>query len=176
LYLIDVNDVFYVSNVIKTVLYADDTVLIASSYNIASLITLATTQFALYSIWFSDNLLAINADKTNFMLFAPHSVAVTCPNILHFDAHDVKRVNFVRYLGLIIDSDLTWKQHVQCVNDRITKGVALIKKCSHFMPSECLIQMYCAFIYCYLYYAIEFWGIACKKYLNPILVSQKRAI
>ena len=73
------------------------------------------------------------------MLFAPRSVAVTCPNILHFDVHDVKRVNFVRYLGLIIDSDLTWKQHAQCVNDRITKGVALINKCSHFMPSECLI-------------------------------------
>ena len=176
LYLIYVNDIFYVSNVIKTVLYADDTVLIASSFNIASLITLATTYFTLYSLWFSDNLLALNANKTNFMLFAPHSVAVTCPNILHFDVHDVKRVNFVRYLGLIIDSDLTWKQHAQCVSDRIAKGVALIKKCSHFMPSECLIQMYYAFIYCYLYYGIEFWGVACKKYLNPILVLQKRAI
>ena len=142
----------------KAVLYANDTVLFVSCKNIIELIELATVLFSLYSIWFSDNLLALNATKTNFMLFAPKSLAANCPNVLHFDVHDVVR------LGLVIDCEFAWKQHVQCVNVKIVKGLVIIKMCS-FMPLFCLLKLYYAFIYPCLYYSIEFWGIADK--LNP---------
>ncbi len=176
LYLVYVNDIFSVSNIVKTVLYADDTVLIVSSDNIDDLIKLATIQFSLFSVWFSDNMLALNDNKTNFLLFGPKSACFNCPDILHFDIHDVVRVKFVHYLGIIIDSDLSWKNHSQCVTDKIVKGLAIVKKCSHLMPSSCLLQIYYAFIYSYLYYGIEFWGMACKKYLKPILIAQKCAV
>ena len=122
---------------------------------------MATAQFTLYSIWFSDNLPALNATKTNFVLFASKSLAANCFNVLNFDAHDVVKVNVVYYLGLVIDCELTWKEHVQCVNDKIVKGLAIIKMCS-FMPLSCLLQLYYAFIYPYLYYGIELWGISDK--------------
>ena len=159
----------------KAVLYADDTVFIVSSKNVIELIKLVTVQFTLHSVWFSDNLLALNAAKTNFILFAPKFLAANCPNVLNFDVHDVVKVNIVYYFGQVIACEPAWKQRVQCVNDKIVKGLAIVKICS-FMPLSCLHQLYYAFIYPYLYYGIALWGISDKQNLYPILVLQKRAI
>ena len=71
LYLIYVNDIFNVCNLIKCVFYADDTALIISCDNIATLFSNASKYIAMFSIWFSDDKLALNARKTNFVLFTP---------------------------------------------------------------------------------------------------------
>ncbi len=87
-----------------------------------NLIELVTAQFTLCLIWFSDNLLALNTTKTIFMLLALKSLAANCPNVLHFDVHNIVKVNVVIYLGLvIIDCDLAWKQHAQCINNKLLK-------------------------------------------------------
>jgi hypothetical protein len=176
LYLLYVNDIFNVSKIVKTVLYADDTVLIVSCKTLHDVLELARVESNNFSMWFSDNLLALNASKTNFMLFGSKTDVANCPDVLHFDVHYVCRVNHICYLGLVIDSNLTWKQHIQCVNDKMSKGLAIMKKCSHFLPSSSLLQLYYAFFYSYMHYCIEFWGFACKQYLHPVLIMQKRAI
>ena len=58
LFLIYVNDIFNVCNLSKCVLYADDTVLIISYDNVATLFSNASKYFAMLSIWFSGNKLA----------------------------------------------------------------------------------------------------------------------
>ena len=69
LYLIYVNDIFNVCNLIKYVLYDDDAVLIISCDNIATFFSNAFKYFAMFSIWFSGNKLAVIAKKTKFVLF-----------------------------------------------------------------------------------------------------------
>ena len=44
----------------------------------------------------------------------------------------------------------------QSVNDKIVTGLAIIKMPS-FILMSCLLQLYYAFVYSYLYYDIEFW-------------------
>ena len=85
-YLIYVNDIFNFSNLIKCLLYADDTVLIISCDNIATLISNASEYFAIFSKWFSDKKLALYAKKTKFVLFtASNKLLNDCQNELHFD-------------------------------------------------------------------------------------------
>ena len=80
------------------------------------------------------------------------------------------RVDYVCYLGLTVDFSLSWKFHVNCVNDKIAREISLIQKCSHFMPGECLRSLYFAFIYPYSQYGIEFWSTASDKYLHNMLI------
>ena len=105
----------------------------------------------MFSIRFSVNKLALNARKTKFILFtASNKLFNDCLSKLHFDIHIANRVDYVCYLGLTVDCNFTWKFQVNCVKDKIARGVSLLKKCSHFMPDEFLRSIYFAFIYPYL--------------------------
>ena len=46
----------------------------------------------------------------------------------------------------------------------------------NYVPSECLLSIYNAFVMPYLTYYIELWGNACTTYLNPIQLLQKKCI
>ena len=96
-----------------------------------------------------------------------------CQNELHFDIHSVNRVDYVCYLSLTVDCNFSLKFHVNCGIDKIARSLSLLRKCSHFMPGECLRSIYFAFIYPCLQYGIEFWGTASDKYLHKMLILQK---
>ena len=44
------------------------------------------------------------------------------------------------------------------------------------MPSDCLLLLYDAFLLSNMSYCIIIWGNACKKYVNPLILLQKKAI
>lgn len=175
LYIIYVNDIFNVHSNVKCVLYADDTVLIVRDKDVNNLFKRCSQLFALYSVWFTDNKLALNAKKTNYVIFSIGLKFGGVYDNLHFDIHDVKKVDFVKYVGIIIDCHLSWKEHINSVNDKIVKGYALLKKC-FYLPKNCLLTMYYSFIYPYLIYGIEFWGCACQSYLHKLIVLLKSCV
>jgi hypothetical protein len=174
LYLIYVNDIFNVCTSVKCVLFADDTTILVSCDNIDSLINLSTSIFTNFSIWFTDNQLALNCKKTNFMLFSFRHVHV--PNVIEFDGYIVLRVLSVRYLGFIIDCNLSWKEHILYVNEKVAKGLGLIRIGCKFLPKKCLLAMYYSFVYPYLIYGLEFWGFVGKSILSSTKVLQNRCI
>ena len=56
-----------------------------------------------------------------------------------FDNGQNKNVNLeckesVKYLGVIIDNNLSWKQHIDYVTFKISRSVGLICKLRHFLP------------------------------------------
>ena len=95
--------IFNVCNLFKCIHYADDAVLIISCDNIVTLFSNAYKYFAMFSKWFFDNKLALNAKKTIFVLLATTiELLIICPNELHFDIYFVNHVDYVSYLVLLI--------------------------------------------------------------------------
>ncbi len=176
LYNIYVNDISFVATNAKCVLYADDTAIAVSENNLNLLIQNACAVFSLYSIWFADNLLALNASKTNYVVFGASNIQKQFPNNILFHTHNVTKTNTVRYLGLYIDSTLCWKDHCCHINDKLVKGIALLKTCYNVLPISCLLTMYYSYLYPYLSYCVEFWGCAHNIYLHPIMIAQKHSI
>ena len=82
----------------------------------------------------------------------------------------------VRYLGLLIDSNLTWKSHVDYISLKISRLVGIIAKLRHYVPKYTLQKVYHGLMHPYLTYGISIWGQAHKTILNPLLVLQKRVI
>ena len=81
--------------------------------------------------------------------------------------------DYVKYLGILIDSILSWKIHIEYIALKISKTVGLIAKLRHFVPLHALLNIYQSLISPYITYGLSVWGEAYKSYLNKILRLQK---
>ena len=46
---------------------------------------------------------------------------------------EIKKKNSVKFLGVIIDENLTWKNHVEVVGNKISKNVGVLYRASHLL-------------------------------------------
>ena len=83
---------------------------------------------------------------------------------------------FVRYLGIIIDNNLSWKHHIDHVAIKMSRTVGLIRKLRHFLPRHTLLTIYRSLVAPYLTYGLAAWGQAYKSHLEKLLKLQKRAL
>ena len=89
---------------------------------------------------------------------------------------------YIKYLGVLIDQNLSWKYHIIYIDSivtKISKNVGLIAKLRHSVPRPILVNIYKSLIHPYLTYGLALlsaWGQACKTYLNKIPILQKRAL
>ena len=83
---------------------------------------------------------------------------------------------FIKYHGILIDSHLTWKHHIDHIAIKISRTIGLISKIRHFVPKHTLINIYRSLVAPYLSYWLIVWGQACKSYLDKLLKLQKRAL
>ena len=83
--------------------------------------------------------------------------------------------DFVKYLGIMIDSDLLWKNHIDFICHKISKSIKIIAKLRHYIPRQLLLSIYHTLITPYLTYGISAWGYCAKTHLNRLLILQKCA-
>ena len=69
LFILYMNDICNVSNILRFILFADDTNAFKSGFNINELADSITCELEKLQIWFNTNKLSLNVTKTNFMVF-----------------------------------------------------------------------------------------------------------
>ena len=82
----------------------------------------------------------------------------------------------IKYLGVIIDSRLNWKNYILSVSKKISICIGILCKLRQFVNMKMLKSIYYSLLYSHLVYAIQVWGSACSTEINKILVLQKRAL
>ena len=88
----------------------------------------------------------------------------------------LERVNYTKFLGVLIDENLTWKYHINCVSKTLARNIGIMNKMKHVIPTRILRTLYYTFILPYLNYGILIWGNACRIHLDKIIKFQKWAI
>ena len=71
------------------------------------------------------NKLALNTDKTNFVLFHSNQKKVTEPVILTFGRKKIHQENCVKFLGVLLDSALSWKYHLAAFTKKLAQTSGL---------------------------------------------------
>ena len=52
----------------------------------------------------------------------------------------------VKYLGILIDCHLYWKEHIQQLSKKISRGIGVLCKIRHYVNAKILTQLYHAII------------------------------
>ena len=48
----------------------------------------------------------------------------------------------VKYLGVQIDQNLEWKEHIKYVSSKVARAIGFLKYTKHFIPRNCLNKLY----------------------------------
>ena len=148
-----------------------------SSNNIDALYTTVNSELQEVCNWFKCNKLSLNASKTNLMLIG---TAYKTKHLHHkkrivLDGCRLTQVSSAKFLGITIDENLTWKNHINDISKVCSRNVGVLNKVKHFLPKTSLYKLYCSLIMPYLRYGILAWGNATKGHLTKLFKIQKKS-
>jgi hypothetical protein len=86
----------------------------------------------------------------------------------------ITNINSTKFLGLIIDSRLSWKEHITGLNVKLNKACFAVRAVKPFMCMEALKMIYYSYVHSVVSYGIIFWGNS--PFSNNIFKIQKRIL
>ena len=175
LFLLYINDLSFACKRTFPVLFADDSNLFLSGKNTDQVQQMINDELKDIVIWLRANKLSLNISKTHYMLFSNKKVIQ--PNVtIKINGQPITCVTKTKFLGVIIDNKLTWKEHISYICGKVAKGIGIISKVRKYLNKNTLLDLYYSFIYPYLTYCNQVWGLSCQSYMNALVKLQKRAI
>jgi len=176
LFLIYINDLTNSTNILSPILFADDTNLFSSGKDINKLETSVNEELTRVQEWLTLNQLTLNIKKSNFIVFKSHKKKLkTIPNIKLCN-NNLQRVDKTKFLGIIIDEHLTWKNHIDYITKKIMKSIGIVCRIRFFINQPLLRMLYNSLIYPYLHYGNIIWANNYPTRLDKILKLQKKAL
>ena len=82
------------------------------------------------------NKLSLNVSKTNFMLFTNSK----CETAIHISINNINidMVSKTKFLGVLIDNKLNWKEHIAMIKSKLSKSLAIMYRAKWFFRQKCL--------------------------------------
>jgi len=165
---------FYINDLPKTiagltkpVLFADDTSMIISTSDRKQFTNTINRIIIKIIEWFKSNSLSLNIDKTYFLQF--HTK--TNPKYdfqTSYENRQITEAQNIEFLGIIIDSNLSWKQHIDDIIPKLNKACFAIRSVKPFMSLEVMRLIYFSYFHRVLSHGNIFWGNSVHKYIFKI--------
>ena len=156
LFLLYINDLPNVSNILDPIMFADDTNLFYSHHNIKELFTTVNKELQKLGDWFTSNKLSLNIKKTKYTFFHKNSVKDIIPlklPDLHIFNKTIERTSSIKFLGVVLDEHITWNEHIKTIGKKLAKNIGLLYKARVLLDKESLKTIYFSYIHSYLNYA-----------------------
>ena len=110
-----------------SIFFADDSNLFMHGKDIKKIENDLNNTLAKISEWLKVNKLSLNVKKTHFMIF--HRKRNLTPSVnLKIDNEVLSEVKKTKFLGVIIDNKLTWKEHITYICCKIRRGIGILLK------------------------------------------------
>ena len=160
-------------------MFADDTNLFFEHADLRLLFSMVNDELKKIYEWFNVNKLSLNADKTKYSLFHKPSktddLPLLLPKVLINDK-EVEKVGSIKFLGVLLDEHLSWKEHTRYTENEIVKNIGLLYRAKPFLGKHSLLTLYYSYIHTYLNYANLSWASTNKTNQKKLLSQQKHAI
>ena len=146
LFLVYVNDLPCSVKNSTVSMYADDTSLSFKSKILTHLNEAMNDDLMSLESWLKGNKISLNVAKTHTMLICSKSKQRALINSNEKLEIKVKGENLmaaekVKYLGVQIDQNLEWKEHIKCVSSKIARAIGFPKYTKNFIPRNCLKKL-----------------------------------
>ena len=173
LFLIYVNDLPRCLNNGHATLFADDTTVYNTANNIGEIQNKTNEDLKNLVEWCRANKLTLNTSKTYGCIFGENP---TQEIGIKIGDTDVNMSQSVKYLGVHVDSKLSWKAHIAHVANKINQTLGALYRVRHSLNLKAMKTVYYSLIHSHLIYCQEVWGTAYKTALVPLVIAQKKAI
>ncbi len=139
LFLIYINDLINCSSLGEFVIFADDTNIFVSSKSLPEAFSKANSLLTSLNRYMTLNKLHINLAKCSYIIFKPKSKIVDQPYpFLELKINDVviKQVKFTKFLGVTIDENLNWDQHVKNLTRKLYYSISTLSQLRKNIPEH----------------------------------------
>ena len=122
-------------------MFADDTNLFYEHKDLKTFFSLVNQKLQKINEWFEANKLSLNVGKTKYSLFHKPSrkddLPLLLPRLL-IKKHKVERVKSITFLGVLLDENLSWKDHIKYIENKVAKNIGLLYRAKLFLDKNSL--------------------------------------
>ena len=176
LFTIYINDMHKAFNECLVHHFADDTNLLFTDSDPLKLQRIVNKALRKLVEWLRANRLSLNVDKTEFIIFRPPRRPLPNRITLTLDGKKIFESTNIKYLGLLMDSRLSWKFHINELSKKLSRAIGLLYKIRAYSPKPIMISLYFAIFHSHLTYGLPVWGFANQGLLDNITLLQKKAL
>ena len=181
LFSIYINDLPSILQYSSCLLFADDNNIFQSSKieNVVKMMNDSEKDLENINKWINANYMKLNISKTKMCIFATKSTMTKIdqaghPLTLNFMNNCVTLDSDIKCMGLILDKQLTWKQHITTLCSKLNYNLNSIRTFQPFLePKHLHILVSYLFLF-HVFYMTCLWGQACTTALKPIEKSIRR--
>ena len=103
--------------------FADDTFIIYNSKKAKTIETVINTELKEVIKWLRINKLSLNAGKTELIFFHSTKHQLNYDKVyIKFNGIRLNPVAYIKYLGMFIDKNLNWNQHVHILSIQLSRA------------------------------------------------------
>ena len=175
LFLIYINSITNLKLNGKITLFADDTTIIYFGKKISDIKYEILQDLKIIQDWLNSKKLTINFDKSSYMFLSKNQLSENTTDI-KFNNNSIKYRKCVKFLGLHIDENLSWKNHITNLRNSLSHLVGVLFKVRYYIPLIHLKKIYYALFYSKIQYLISIWGSANMTILNPLNKLQNKVL
>ena len=173
LFLLYINDIVDFVDV-ESVLFADDASFIILAPTLQELYDKIKKLFEDLNRYLLSNKLVPNLKKSKLMFFNSRPKPVL--EAIMFGNEVIDWVDEFKYLGLVLNSKMSFSNHIERVCTRISQYIGVFYNLNRILPSDILLLLYHAFILPHLALHIVIWGASPEVYISKLRIKQNKLL
>jgi len=120
--------------------------------------------------WFESNVMLLNYNKTSFMQFSSN-IYDQSPDNTQVGNHRISLRNSFKFLGIAIESSLTWRIHTEQINSKLNSLGYMLRILRPILSLNFTKQIYFSYVQMILNYGIMFWG---NSHIVKLMLKPKK--
>ena len=121
--------------------------------------------------WLKANRLSLNVSITSYMIISNQKNAIE----IRIRDSILTKVSNVKFLGVTLDENLTFIDHVKNDTIKIFKSVGVMRRLHCQLPADVMVKLYYSLVYSHLTYALVAWGRLGRTNAAKIECAHRRA-
>jgi hypothetical protein len=170
------NDIFYFINECEIMNYADDNTIYAYDHNVDNIIKRLQDDSKVAIKWFENNYMEANPSKFQFILLSPLRKRKSSISELPILDVNIERSDYVKLLGITIDDQLNFKEHIKNLCKKAARQLNAFKRISRNLDVLEREVIYNSFIASVFNYCPLVWHFCRKSDYTKIEKINERAL
>lgn len=177
LFLLYINDLPNCLESSAPALFADDTNLSVSGTTTSEIEDKLEMDLNNVHCWLLANKLTLNVKKTEYMLIGSRQKLskVNSDPILRIGSESINRVSLTKTLGVLVDENITWRNHIDHVAKKAAKGIGLLRRSKDLLDRNTLKTVYSALVLPHFDYCAIVWDNCSQTLKNRLQKLQNKA-